>query len=222
MNHPTIDRSVIPIFRKDAIGAHHYFGSAIYPLTALSAATECQEAWLEAILATGGLPLIGDPFASGSVLGPAHFRDLAGPGLSRLVDLAHDAGSAAAIHVCGDTNPILDALLSTGADLFHLEEADLDRAAASGAVLMGGVPTEVLIGNGDTSIEGAVREGLARIPDRERFIFATVCDVPTHAPPGKYTIYMGLFRGPRRQPMRTESAHDAGSNRVRAAIIEIY
>lgn len=154
----------------------------------LDAAAECQVAYARAIVETGGIPLIGDPFASGSVLGPDHFEALALPGLRRLVTEVHDAGSLAALHVCGDVNPVLEPLLSVGADLLHLEEADLDRAAASGAVLMGGVPTEVLLSDDEEEIRAAVRAAIRAIPDPDRFVLATVCDVPTHARPERVAL----------------------------------
>jgi uroporphyrinogen-III decarboxylase len=149
---------------------------------ALAVATACQEVYVRAIVAAGGVPLIGDPFASGSVLGEAHFRDLARPGLAKLVRAAHDLGSPAAIHVCGDVRPVQGALLSVGADLYHLEHADFGAVVRSGAAVMGGVPTEVLL-TGEEEVRQAVREALRAMPDRDRFVLSTACDVPTHAPP---------------------------------------
>ncbi len=160
----------------------------------LSRAADCQSSYARAIVATGGIPLIGDPFASGSVLGPDHFDALARPGLSRLVEEIHDLRSPAAIHVCGDTSPILASLLTTGADLYHLEWADLEVAAASGAILMGGLPTELLLGTGEEELEAAVAEGLDAIPNRDRFIFAPVCDVPTNACPERVRAFMRTAR----------------------------
>ncbi len=160
----------------------------------LNRAADCQSAYARAIVATGGIPLIGDPFASGSVLGPDHFDHLARPGLARLVAEIHALGSPAAIHVCGNTDPVLTSLLKTKADLYHLEQADLVVAAASGAILMGGLPTEVLLGSGEDELQAAVRRGIDAIPDRDRTIFAPVCDVPTHAKPERVRAFMKLAR----------------------------
>jgi len=170
-------------------------GTRLTARDTLDRAADCQSAYARAIVATGGIPLIGDPFASGSVLGPEHFDRLARPGLARLVAEIHDLGSPAAIHVCGDTDPVLASLLATKADLYHLEQANLAVAAASGAVLMGGLPTEVLLGDREDELQAAVREGLNAIPDRNRYIFAPVCDVPTHAQPGRVRAFMEMARG---------------------------
>jgi uroporphyrinogen decarboxylase len=157
-------------------------------------AAKCQEAYARAIVALGGLPLIGDPFASGSVLGPHHFENLACPGLKHLVKVIHELGSLAAIHICGHVDPVLDSLISVGADLYHLEDADLARAAKSGAVLMGGVPTEVLLSDEEGAVTRAVEAALGNIPDRDRFILATVCDVPTNADPARVREFVEVAR----------------------------
>jgi uroporphyrinogen decarboxylase len=160
----------------------------------LARAADCQSAYVRAIVERGGIPLIGDPFASGSVLGPDHFDRLARPGLARLVEEVHDLGSPAAIHVCGNTDPVLASLLRAGADLYHLEEADLTKAAASGAVLMGGLPTELLLETGDEGLEMSVRRGIKAMPDPDRYIFAPVCDVPTHADPERVRAIVTMAR----------------------------
>jgi MtaA/CmuA family methyltransferase len=156
---------------------------------ALEIAADTQSRFVRAIVDAGGIPLIGDPFASGSVLGPEHFRRLALPGLARLVEEAHRLGSPAALHVCGDTRPVLDPLLRAGADLLHLETTDLAAAASSGAAVMGGVPTEALLGD-ESGVRRAVRDAIDGIPDRGRFILATACDVPTTAEPARVAAMM--------------------------------
>ena len=149
----------------------------------LDTVTESQVRYARAIVGTGGIPLVGDPFASGSVLGPSHFDALARPGLARVVEEIHALSSPAALHVCGDANPVLESLLAVGADLLHLEQVDLERADAGGAVLMGGIPTETLLST--ESLEDVVRDAVAAVPDRRRHVLATVCDVPTRADPGR-------------------------------------
>jgi uroporphyrinogen decarboxylase len=160
---------------------------------ALSRAVESQSRYLGAIVEAGGVPLIGDPYATGSVLGPAHFRRLALPGLARLVSESHELGSPAALHVCGDTRPVVEPLIEAGADLLHLERTDLETVASSGAAVMGGVPTEVFFTD-EAAVRLAVREALERIPDRGRAVLATACDVPTRASPGLVQAMMDEAR----------------------------
>lgn len=159
----------------------------------LALLAEGQAAYVRAIVRTGGIPLIGDPFASGSVLGPCHFRELALPGLARLTAEAHALGSLAAVHVCGDAETILDDLLAAGADLLHVEGADLLKIAAAGTVAMGGVPTEALL-ESDEAVERAVRSALEHRPDPRRFLFSTACDVPTNAPEERVRLLVDSAR----------------------------
>lgn len=148
-------------------------------LLALVAEGQC--AYARQIVRRGGIPLIGDPFASGSVLGPKHFRELALPALARTISEVHGLGSPAAVHVCGDVHPVLDDLLAAGADLLHLEHADFARAAAAGQTVMGGIPTEALL-ESDEAVRAATRAAIAASPDPRRFLLSTACDVPTNAP----------------------------------------
>jgi uroporphyrinogen decarboxylase len=143
---------------------------------------ESQTAYARQIVRLGGIPLLGDPFASGSMLGPRHFRELALPSLTRVIAEIHGLGSPAAVHVCGDAHPVLDGLLLAGADLLHLEHADFAKVAVAGQTVMGGVPTEALL-ESDEAVVGAVRAALAARPDPRRFLLSTACDVPTNAPP---------------------------------------
>jgi uroporphyrinogen decarboxylase len=149
---------------------------------AVLAAAESQEAYVAAIVRRGGIPLIGDPFASGSVLGPGHFEALALPGLAGLVFAAHRTGSPAAIHICGDLRPVQRLVHRAGADLLHLEQADFAAATAAGSVVLGGVPTDVFLRD-EAAVRAAVRAAANTAPPGHRFILGTACDLPTRADP---------------------------------------
>ncbi len=168
-----------------ALGVEDLLGDAVSDPSraraAVEAAAESQVRYLRAIVDRGGVPLIGDPYASGSVLGPGHFSALALPGLRRLVDEAHDLGSPAAIHICGDLRPVQRLVFGIGADLLHLEDADFAAAAAAGAAVLGGVPTEALLED-ESAVRRAVAEAADALPPA-RSILGTACDVPTDAPP---------------------------------------
>jgi uroporphyrinogen-III decarboxylase len=68
-----------------------------------------------------------------------------------------------------------------GADLLHLEEADFAAAVATGAAVLGGVPTETLLED-EAAVRAAVARAVAVLPPT-RSILGTACDVPTDAPP---------------------------------------
>lgn len=49
---------------------------------------------------------IGDPTATGEILGPRLFGEYAVPYLNKVIDAVHDAGGQAIVHICGDLKPV--------------------------------------------------------------------------------------------------------------------
>ena len=102
--------------RKNPAGAHQV----------LDYVTRLLGAFAEQLLANHGASAIavGDPSATGEILGPAMFDEFAVPHLNQLADRVHDLGFPFIIHICGDlkrVRPLLPKLrcdaLSTDAML---------------------------------------------------------------------------------------------------------
>ena len=94
---------------------------------------------------------IGDPSASGSLIGPWHFEQFCLPGYRTFCDHFGDKGILMYIHVCGDSKAILEMLASTGAHgvepldpLGGVSVADAKRRIGDRVALMGGVNTITL------------------------------------------------------------------------------
>jgi len=135
----------------------------------------------------GGVPVIVDPVATGSVLSEPMFREFALPGLRGLVDGIHDLGLPAVVHVCGKTHLLLEALADTGCDALSLDVVDLAEARArvgDRVALMGNVrPAETLLEGTPEAVEGECLECLRKAGDNPRgFILASGCEVPLHTP----------------------------------------
>lgn len=148
----------------------------------LNAAIEfCHE-----IINVGGLPILVDPLASGSVISPKAYREFALPGEQGLIKFLHRYDFDVILHICGDTTPMLDLLPLTGADLISLDKVDLNLAIQKLAKIIR------VIGNYDTSkigfsstgqISQEVREMVKNgIQAEKGYIAATGCEVPIQAP----------------------------------------
>lgn len=146
-------------------------------------ATDNQCRYLAAIVRAGGVPFIGDPTASGSLISPEHFSQFALPYLERLVKEAHSLGSPAGLHICGDTSRMLGQMRQTGADFISIEDVDLMHARqepGSETVIMGGVPTNLLLaGTAEQVRQAALRCLELYLP---RLILSSACDVPPLTP----------------------------------------
>jgi len=149
----------------------------------LRLATRNQVAYATAIIKSGGIPFIGDPVASGSLISPAMFREFARPYLAELVRSIHEQGARAGLHICGETRRRLRDIVATGADIISIDEMDLAVARSEvgdGAVLMGNVSTRLMLEAKPEQVADAAKTCLVR--GGPSLILSTSCDVPADAP----------------------------------------
>lgn len=149
----------------------------------LRVALDNQRRYLAAIVRAGGLPFIGDPVASGSMVGPELFGEFARPGLARLVDDAHELGAPVGLHICGDTSRVLGHMRATGADFISIDDIDLAlarRELGADMTIMGNVSTELLLAGTPQQVRKAAERCLEL--GRPRLILSSACDVPPEAP----------------------------------------
>lgn len=141
-----------------------------------------QIAYAQAIVRAGGIPFIGDPVASGSMISPEMFSEFAQPFLSRLVRSVREQGSPCGLHICGETKALLRSMVSTGAAILSIDEMDLAQARkeVGETVLMGNVSTGLLLEGQPEQVAVAAQECLVR--GGPQLILSTSCDVPTDAP----------------------------------------
>jgi len=148
----------------------------------LRSATDNQIAYAAAIVKAGGIPFIGDPVASGSLISPEMFREFAKPYLEQLIRVVHEAGAKAGLHICGETKRLLADMAATGADFLSVDEMDLAvaRQEVGSRTLMGNVSTRLMLEGGAEQVRAAAEVCLER--GGEGLILSTSCDVPTEAP----------------------------------------
>lgn len=94
---------------------------------------------------------IGDPSASASLISPRHFEQFCLPAYQKFCTHFKDDGILIYIHVCGNSDPILEMLAATGVHavepldpLGGVSVADAKRRIGDKVALMGGVNTVTL------------------------------------------------------------------------------
>lgn len=137
------------------------------------------------ILAQKGVTAIalGDPTATGEILGPAMFKEYAAPYLKRVVDGIHEAGLPAIVHICGNVSTVKNLLPSIGADALSVDAlinlANLKEEFPT-LKTMGNVSTYLLEFGPADKIQNVtrrlVREGID--------IIAPACGLSTSSPLG--------------------------------------
>lgn len=149
----------------------------------LRVATDNQRRYLAAIVRAGGIPFVGDPVASGSMISPDTFREFARPGIARLVSDAHALGVPAGLHVCGDTSGMLRHMRETGAEFISIDDIDLALARrwlGEDTMIMGNVSTALLLEGRPEEVRAAADRCLEL--GMPRLILSSACDVPPATP----------------------------------------
>jgi len=77
-----------------------------------------------------GAPMIGAGDAAASLVSPTMYRDFALPYERQVCDAIHEKGGLVKLHICGNTNHLLQDMVQSGADLFNVDHpVDLKKAA---------------------------------------------------------------------------------------------
>lgn len=137
------------------------------------------------VIDAGALPIIVDPLASGSVISPRVYKEFALVYEQRLINYLHRYDFDVILHICGDTAPIIDILLQTGADLLSLDRINMLLAVeklSARVRLIGNLDTSKLVTSEPEeiySLTGAMVEQLKFI--RKGYVASTGCEVPIKA-----------------------------------------
>lgn len=140
-----------------------------------------------AVIEAGGVPVVVDPVATGSILSPAMFEEFAGPYITPVMERIKEAGLPAMLHICGKTHRLFEQMAGTGAGVLSLDQADLAEArerVGDRVTLMGNVrPAQTLLNGTPEQVEAEARECLEKALDSPKgFILASGCEVPLNSP----------------------------------------
>lgn len=142
-----------------------------------------------ALMAATGCDMLsnGDSAGGSSVISPALHRKFAHPYEKRLAGYSHELGLPWGLHVCGKTDPILEDLAETGADLIELDyKTDAGRACdvlRGRAAFTGNIdPSGVLALGSPELVRAKTRELCLVFRDNPRFILNAGCAIPADTP----------------------------------------
>ena len=137
---------------------------------------------------------IGEPTASCSLVSPRLYREFILPYHQKLFADLKAAGLTTTLHVCGYTDPILEDLVSTGADAISIDfPASLERmmeVAADKVVVIGNVNTRLFYSGSREEMEAEVQRCISTAAGAPGFIMSTGCEVPGIALPERIHWFM--------------------------------
>lgn len=133
-----------------------------------------------------GADIVGVGDAAASLIGPNYYREYAFGFEKKMFDEIHAAGAYVKLHICGNTNALLDSLCLTGTDILDIDHmVDFARAGAlmraRGCVCGNFDPLNVVLRGTPGDIRNAVRACIDMAPDN--VIIAAGCEIPLDTPP---------------------------------------
>ena len=151
----------------------------------------CTQAALQYIrlMAQTGCDMVsnGDSPAGPDLISPAMYERFALPYEKRVVDEAHRLGLPYALHICGDTTRILQAMVRTGTDCLELDyktdTASAHQALKDRVTLIGNIDPSGVLRWGDVrKVEEQTRALCRAFADTPRFILNAGCAIPQGTP----------------------------------------
>ncbi len=129
----------------------------------------------------------GDSVAGPSMISPAMYEKFALPYEKKVAETAHEAGLPYIVHICGNTDPILDLVKTSGADgveLDYLTDTNKIYDAFRGEVTLFGTidPSGVLARGTVDEVKKAVEDLLTVYGGEDRFVLNSGCAIPATAP----------------------------------------
>lgn len=167
----------------------------------LSYSTDITLQFIRAMAATGAhMTSNGDSVAGTELISPDMYRAFALPYEQRIVEGAHAHGLPYFLHICGNTEPIIDAMLESGSDGLELDYRTSPQLAhdkmRDRAVFIGNIdPSGVLALGTPAMVEQKTRELLSIFSDTPRFILNAGCAIPPITPSENLKIMISTARG---------------------------
>lgn len=142
---------------------------------------------LDAVVEIGAVPVIVEPVASASVISARQFENFVLPHLKEIVDRAHQKGMPICLHICGKSEPIIEMMAATGADILSVDQIDIQTAkklVGDKVCLLGNVkPAETLLKGTPEMVMAEVKEIIEKAGDSPRgLIVSSGCEIPFNTP----------------------------------------
>jgi MtaA/CmuA family methyltransferase len=130
---------------------------------------------------------IGEPVAGPDLLSPMHYRKYPWVHEKRMVEELKQHGIILHNHICGDTGPITEDFIATGAQVLEIDHKTnppkIKEAARHRACLLGNINTGLLTFGTPGQVEDACRELIEVWKPDSGFILGPGCAMAPQTPP---------------------------------------
>jgi MtaA/CmuA family methyltransferase len=140
-----------------------------------------------ALIEAGGRSTsIGEPIAGPDMLSPRHYRKYPFIHERKMVDELKSKGIVLANHICGNTIPIAEDFVATGAQILEIDhKTDMEKikdVARHKTCLLGPIDTSVFLTGSPSDVEDACREAINVLGPDGGFILGPGCALDPNVP----------------------------------------
>lgn len=133
------------------------------------------------------IAVVADPIASSSVISPKMFDQFAFSPIKNVLKSISDVGGIPSLHICGNTIPILERMVDTGARIIELDyKVDLKFAkdmVGERVCIQGNIdPVSIFLNGKPSDVERKARECIEKAAKGGGFILSSGDEVPLNAP----------------------------------------
>ncbi len=168
--------------------------------TILEYCTDASSQFIKLMAQTGcDMVSNGDSPAGPEMISPDMYLKFALPYEKRMAEVAHQAGVAYALHICGNTDSILDDMLLTAADAFELDYktdiAKIYNTLGTTTTFIGNIDPSGVLALGTTeAVQKKTIELLSAYRNSSRFILNAGCALPPTTPAANLKMMIDTAR----------------------------
>jgi uroporphyrinogen decarboxylase len=155
--------------------------------------TEVVQTMGDALIEAGFSPSIGEAYASCSLISPQIYKDFIKPYHKQLCDYFKSQKAFMSLHICGETDPIMEDIVETGIAFFSLDAPSslkkLLEIASGKFPIMGNVPTTFFSSGTREEMESAVRHCIDTAAKGSGYILASGCEIPLDSTEDRVTHF---------------------------------
>lgn len=130
---------------------------------------------------------IGEPLSGPELIGPRNYRKLAQPYQRQMAEELKAQGIILANHICGDTIPIINDFVATGAQILEIDHKTDSQKAKDAArhktCLLGNIDTGLLARGTPQEVDDACRNTIEIMAPDSGFILGPGCAMGPETPP---------------------------------------
>jgi len=171
----------------------------------IDVATEASVAFALAKIKSGAdIIVVADPTASSSIISPEMFKSFSLPAIKKVFKSVVEAGAVPSLHICGNTEPILELMVESGAKILEIDHlVDLRIAkekVGSRVCLQGNIdPSLELLMGSPKEVYSSALQCIEMAGKQGGFILSSGCEVPLNTP---WENLVAMVEASRNYPLR--------------------